>query len=50
MWGKELVLQGISGFVNDPRNQESSSLTVADRRHCFIEADASAIDDPNRSW
>jgi len=23
---------------------------IADRRHCFIEADVTAIDDPDRSW
>jgi hypothetical protein len=23
---------------------------IADGRHCFIEADVSAIDDPDRSW
>ena len=23
---------------------------IADRRHCFIEADVSAIDDPDRRW
>jgi len=23
---------------------------IADSRHCFIEADVSAIDDPDRSW